>query len=236
MRSDDRPQSERIAADLRAEITAGRLAPGSKLSSIPRLAELHGISTTAIQNALRILKDEGFLISRAGSGVYIRDRHPFVVHTAAYFAPAERGVTYRLLKVAEIDPPSDVAAALGEERAVLRHRLMLRGEEPCELSWSYYPASIAAGTPLAARGKIRGGAPSILADLGLPQREFIDRLSTRPPTTEEAEALELPGGVPVIRQFRIVNTDDQRPVEVSILIKGGHLYELLYRQPISQEQ
>ncbi len=48
------------------------------------------------------------------------------------------------------------------------------------------------------------------------------------PTDEEADLLSLPN-VPVIRQFRVVYSDEDRPVEVSILIKGSHLYELLYR-------
>ena len=49
------------------------------------------------------------------------------------------------------------------------------------------------------------------------------------PTTEEVEILDLPN-VPVIRQFRVIYSDSERPVEASVLVKGGHLYELLYRQ------
>jgi GntR family transcriptional regulator len=112
---------------------------------------------------------------------------------------------------------------------------MLRGETPVELSRSYYPASWAAGTALAGRGKIRGGAPAVLAELGYPERGWTDRISTRPPTTEEVEVLEIPQGVPVLRQFRRVYTDGDRPVEVSVLIKPGHLYELEYQQELPAE-
>jgi GntR family transcriptional regulator len=52
------------------------------------------------------------------------------------------------------------------------------------------------------------------------------------PTAEEAALLQLPD-VPVLRQFRVVYSDDDRPVEASVLIKGAHLYELLYRQPVT---
>lgn len=235
MSPDNRPASEKFAADLRARIMAGLLEPGSQLPSIPTLAADHGISTTAIQNALRKLRNEGYLTSRTGAGVYVREGHPFAVQAAAYFDPASRGVTYKILDVAEVEPPVDVAQALGEERAILRHRLMLRSEVPVEMSRSYYPASIAAGTLLAGRGKIRGGAPAVLAGLGYPERDWTDRLSTRPPTVEEVEALEIPEGVPVFRQFRTVYTDGERPVEVSVLIKPGHLYELLYRQAIAED-
>lgn len=235
MKPDARPQVEKIAATLRAQIMAGLLPAGRKLTSIPKLAEEHGASTTTIQAAFRTLKAEGFLVSRAGAGVYVREGNPFTVRAAAYFTPADRGVTYKILDVAEGEAPADVAAALGEERAVCRCRLMLRADAPVELSRSYYPASIAAGTALAGRGKIRGGAPAVLAELGYPERGWTDRISGRAPTPEEVEVLEIPQGVPVLRQFRTVYSDDRRPVEVSVLIKPCHLYELEYDQAIPTE-
>ena len=124
-------------------------------------------------------------------------------------------------KLCSIDPHR---TRLLPHRTVPRHR-----GAPVELDLSYYPAEIAAGTELAGHRKIRGGAPRVLADLGYPQRYFTDRVSARMSTTEEAGLLDLPD-VPVIRQFRVIYSDDERPVEVSVLIKGGHLYELLYRQ------
>ncbi|WP_375782477.1 hypothetical protein [Streptosporangium becharense] len=57
----------------------------------------------------------------------------------------------------------------------------------------------------------------------------------RQPTTHEVEELDLPIEVPVMRQFRVIYSNNQRPVEVSILIKGGHIYELSYQQA-AQEQ
>ncbi|MGW4644588.1 hypothetical protein ACWEN6_39160 [Sphaerisporangium sp. NPDC004334] len=40
---------------------------------------------------------------------------------------------------------------------------MLRDEDPIEMSWSYYPLSLVAGTALSRRGRIQGGAPAVLA-------------------------------------------------------------------------
>ncbi|MBB4918251.1 GntR family transcriptional regulator [Streptosporangium saharense] len=233
MKPDTRDQSERIAADLRVQITTGQLPPGARLPSIPVLAAERGVSTTAVQAAWDILKAEGYLVSETGKGVSVRDHHQFTMDVTAYFDPAERGIEYRVLVVAEVEAPVDVAAALGEERAVLRHRLMLHQDEPVELSWSYYPVSLAVGTPLAEQRKLQGGAPRVLRELGYPEREFVDRLSARLPTIEEAEALDIPQGVPVLRQFRTVYSTDERPVEVSVIIKPGHLYELSYRQSVS---
>lgn len=147
--------------------------------------------------------------------------------------PLGRGYSYELLQVQEMSPPGDVAAAFGfsgDDLVVMRHRLLLHDDAPVELSWSYYPMSIAAGSPLADRRRMRGGAPQALADLGFPQSRFVDRISVRQPTESEVQALDLPMDVPVFRQFRVIYSDGDRPVEVSVLIKGGHLYELSYVQ------
>jgi len=36
----------------------------------------------------------------------------------------------------------------------------------------------------------------------------------------------------VIRQFHVIYSNGRRPVEVSVLIKGAHLYELSYHETI----
>lgn len=214
---------------------SGELAPGTQLPSTQHLVQRYAAANATIQRALTALKDEGFVYSQVGKGVYVRDKQPFVVRVAAYFAPTPTGYSYRLLNVTEVRPPVEVTEALNiadNGTTILRQRLLLHDGDPVELSWSYYPAEIAARSPLAARTKTPGGAPQALATLGYPQRNFVDRLSARLPTTEELETLELPDDVPVIRQFRIIYSDEHRPVEASILVKGAHLYELLYHQTI----
>ncbi|GAA2272386.1 hypothetical protein GCM10010149_12830 [Nonomuraea roseoviolacea subsp. roseoviolacea] len=232
-RQDPRPRHQQIAAELRAEIMSGDLEPGAQLPSTPRLVARFDAANATIQRALQALKDEGFVRGHAGKGVFVRERRPLVVEASTYKSPEPRGYGYELLKVGEVTPPGDVAAALGAGRddvVVMRHRLLVHDGAPVELSWSYYPVSIVAGSPLAGRARIRGGAPQVLADLGFPQRRFTDRISVRQPTETEVQELDLPPDVPVFRQFRIVYSDDERPVEVSVLIKGGHLYELSYHQ------
>lgn len=233
---DHRSRHQQIAAELRDLIMRGDLSPGAQLPSTAQLVERYGAANATIQHALKALKDEGFLDSRVGKGVYVRDRQPFVVDAAAYLAPGR--FRYRLRTVETVVPPTDIADGLGlaaGAMAVLRSRILLHDDEPVELSASYYPVEIAADSSLAKPAKIRGGAPAALADLGFPQRTFVDRISARQPTVEEVEALALPAGTPVIRQLRVVYSDDERPVEASVLIKGAHLYELLYRQTVATE-
>jgi GntR family transcriptional regulator len=235
---DTRPRHQQIAAELRDLIMRGELSPGTQLPSTAQLVERYQAANATIQHALKALKDEGFLDSRVGKGVYVRDRQPFVIDASAYLTPEPGRFRYQLLSVNAIAPPADIAGGLQlapGETAIVRSRILFHDEQPVELSASYYPADIAVGTSLAKTAKIRGGAPQALTNLGFPQRSFIDRVSARPPTVEEAETLDLPEGTPVIRQLRIIYSDNERPVEASVLVKGAHLYELLYRQTTDTE-
>ncbi|GGK77843.1 hypothetical protein GCM10010094_43820 [Streptomyces flaveus] len=136
-----------------------------------------------------------------------------------------------MLEVAEVLPPADVAEALNLPEggsAVLRHQLLLMDDEPAELVKSYHPLEIARGTAITERRRITGGTPALLADLGHPPRLSVDRVSARVPTQEQYKALRLPSDLPVLRTLRVVYSDDERPIEATVMVKAGHLYELQY--------
>ncbi len=244
--ADRRSLHERIAADLRDAIMSGDLAPGAKLPSTVQLKERFGASNATVQKALGLLKDERLVVGRPGASVTVRERRQRTMRPAAYMAPAEPGEPYRwlsetgraggatrseLLDVAEVTPPVDVAAALNLARggtALLRTQVLSLDGEPVELVKSYYPLEIARGTAMTERRKIKGGTPRLLADLGFPPRLSVDRVSAQVPTQEQYNALRLPGNLPVLRTLRVVYSEDERPIEVTVMVKAGHLYELQY--------
>ncbi len=71
---DPRPPYQQVAAALRATILTGKIPPGEKLPSQMELAKHYGVARMTIQQALRILKDEGLTVSRQGSGIFARMR------------------------------------------------------------------------------------------------------------------------------------------------------------------
>ncbi|MEV2275053.1 GntR family transcriptional regulator [Nocardiopsis sp. NPDC049922] len=249
-KTDTRPRHQQIAADLRAQIMSGELEPGQRLPTTQQLMDRYDVTGQTVQRTLGVLKAEGFVTGRAGVGVFVRDESPLAITPAAYLPQSRNGESYRwmsqararsqrgssrLLFVGESVPPRAIAEALGiaiDEPVIERHQILSLDDEPAELVWNFYPMSIARGTPLERKVKIRGGAPTLLAELGHPPREHTDQVSVRLATTEEFVALELPDDVPVLRTLRVVHSDDARPVEASILVKGGHRYELTYRSPI----
>lgn len=71
---DPRPASQQIANVLRAAILTRKLAPGEKLPSGPQLVERYGVAKATVEQAIRILREESLVVSRKGSGVYVRER------------------------------------------------------------------------------------------------------------------------------------------------------------------
>jgi DNA-binding transcriptional regulator YhcF (GntR family) len=71
---DPRPPYQQVANSLRAAILTKRFEPGEKLPSQAELATRYGVARMTVQQALRILRDEGLIVSRQGSGVFARER------------------------------------------------------------------------------------------------------------------------------------------------------------------
>ncbi|MEY9213901.1 GntR family transcriptional regulator [Thermobifida halotolerans] len=71
---DPRPPFQQVAGALRAAILTRKLHPGDKLPSGAELAKTYGVARMTVQQAIRILRDEGLVISQQGRGVYVRER------------------------------------------------------------------------------------------------------------------------------------------------------------------
>jgi GntR family transcriptional regulator len=241
-----RDRQQQIAADLRALILSGDLSPGSRVPSTDALIKHYNVTNQTVQRAIRILKAEGFVEGQPGRGVFVTGRQPLVIRADHHPLPAAAQQPYpwiseaarrgrtgstQLISVAEKPAPAQVAAAFGLAigvPVVARHQLLLLDGEPAEVVWSYYPTEIARGTPLAENRRIKGGSPAALASLGYPLRNAIDQVGARLATVDEFVALKLPEDMPILRQFRVVFSDAQRPVEATVMIKAAQHYEIQY--------
>lgn len=65
---------QQIANALRAAILTRKLQPGDKLPSGSELAKRYDVARMTVQQAIRILRDENLIVSRQGSGAYVRER------------------------------------------------------------------------------------------------------------------------------------------------------------------
>ncbi len=71
---DSRPSSQQIANVLRAAIRTGRFAPGERLPSQNDLAERYRVARETVKAALRTLREEHLVVSRQGSGAFVRSQ------------------------------------------------------------------------------------------------------------------------------------------------------------------
>jgi DNA-binding GntR family transcriptional regulator len=127
--------------------------------------------------------------------------------------------TQRLLNVGTTEPPEEVRDGLSLEpgdQVVCRSRLIMLDDRPVEIAASYYPAVIAAGSPLAGPGKIRGGAVATLTDLGFTAADVVERITARLPTTEEADLLQIAAHEPLLVLARTSHDPNGRAFEHAV--------------------
>ncbi|MFE6065945.1 GntR family transcriptional regulator [Streptomyces sp. NPDC056525] len=72
LEDDNRPPYVQVAEYLRRQIQSGELGPGDKVPSSRELQEKFGLASATIQNAFRLLKNEGLIYSVQGRGSFIR--------------------------------------------------------------------------------------------------------------------------------------------------------------------
>jgi len=172
----------------------------------------------------------------------------WVSASAPYVAPRHNGVSdawteesakrsrkggQKLAFAGEIEAPPEVAEAFGIPEGasvVARKRVITLDGDPIELTDTYYPASLAAGTALAVPSKIKGGAVTMLAQLGHNPDRIHEAVSARMPSREEQDALHLGSQDPVLILRRVTTDTEGAPIQVDLMTmpaRGRHLnYEM----------
>ncbi|WP_149826876.1 GntR family transcriptional regulator [Streptomyces tailanensis] len=145
-------------------------------------------------------------------------------------AQGRRG-TQRIVFAGEVPAPAEVARLFGlaeGEPVVVRRRVILLDDQPNELTDTYYPADIARGTGLAGTAKIRGGAVTLLAELGYVGALVREDVTADVPSEEEQEALRTAPHEPVLRLTRVTLDRDERPIQVDRMVMPALRQRLRY--------
>jgi GntR family transcriptional regulator len=149
-------------------------------------------------------------------------------------ASGHRG-TQRIVEAGEVVPPQQVAQLLSiaaGENAVVRRRVILLDDAPMELTDSYYPASIASGSALAQPRPIRGGAVTLLAELGHVGQRVVEEVAARQPTQQECEAFSLDRCDPVLTLTRVIFDGEDRPIQVDLVATPAQSQRFRYEMMI----
>ncbi|WP_194917512.1 GntR family transcriptional regulator [Catenulispora rubra] len=244
--TDPRSSSRQIADALREEIVSGRIVPGERLPSESRLVETYGTASQTVKQAIGLLKAEGLVEGRKGSGVYVRQapvitrvdmsrfsRSKRAAGRAAQQAEAEAaGLSWKqeVLHLGEVPAPAWVAElyAIAEGDPVfVRRRREWVGDQPNQLADSYYRPEVVEGTAIQELKTGPGGSLARLEEAGHRIVRFREQLRTRMPSPEEVRSLRLAEGVPVVRMRRVTFAESG-PVEVFESIMAGDRFEFTY--------
>jgi GntR family transcriptional regulator len=246
----------RVLEDLRGKIREGTLAPGARVPSRAAIMTKYGVGETAAKHALAVLATEGLIEPRPGSGSYVRqppvmrrldhDRQqitgsPFGLDESTLPAAPDRSKARRLAvdhhsdRTLPLPPHIARRLKLQPDDRVMRTLYLLRADGvPVQMATSYEPLEITAGTPvlLPEEGPLAGrGVSARMEAIGIGVDQVIEEISTRPPLSAEASALEIPSGTPVLHIERTHLAGD-RPVETCDIIIPADQYRLRYRIPL----
>lgn len=248
-REGQRVTARSIADDLRAQIRAGELAPGAALPTSRELSERYGVTPKTVSAGIDLLKVEGLVIGEQGGRRRVRADRPITWNLTRFERGKRRDSSAMddwstAIKDAGREPAQIVTvtteAASPEvsewlrvpagSTVVRRTRMRTVDGRPFQLSSSWFPESIAAGTPLMEEGDVAmpGG---ILRSIGHPQQHVRDEITVRMPTPEESERLELPPGTPIAQHVRI-GFGEVAPVRVMLTIAPGDRHMLVYEMEV----
>jgi len=216
-----------IEEELAERIRTGMLRPGDRIPPERELAEQMQVSRMTVRQALGRLADRGLLVRERGRGTFVSE--PKLIQSLSrlngfYDQMISQGIlpSSRLLSGEEVLASAAVAQVLDlriGEPLYKVVRLRLGGGVPLALETSFFPARLVPG----------------LLDYDL-ERHSIYRLMERydarpvratqslepvPARDQEADALEVPAGSPLMLVERIAWDTQDRPVEYAKDIYRG---------------
>lgn len=222
------PKYDQIATDLRGRIVRGELEPGASIPSERELTEKWAVSRATVVKALDLLRQEGLIDTRQGTGSTVRERTP-LARTAGerYSTSLATGHVYTAGEYAEIvgaesvPAPEDVAAGLGisvGEQVVRRHRITFEGELPVATSYSWFTAAVGEAAPrLLQRERIREGTTRYVEmQTGRRPHTARDRWAPRLASDDELELLRLTGPAAVAEVQHTVYDEDGQPLAFEV--------------------
>ena len=117
------PLYEQLYQSIRDDIAAGRLPAGSRLPSKRAFAAHNGVSVITVENAYRLLADEGYIVSRERSGYFVCYRDDLYGKTRAGSEENAQARAYlsQVTQSAQAENLQNVAQNKAQARAFYEH-------------------------------------------------------------------------------------------------------------------
>lgn len=238
---------EFIAAALRKAIASGVYGPGERMPSEAELMDGFKVSRVTARTALDLLRREGLVYSRRGSGVFVTKAPKArtyrisptrldanALQTGADVWRNERvgyDADVEVHSVQEVSATEEIAKLLDVESGTplleRRRRYRFDGQAVMFVT-SYVSMDIARDTRIEKVDTGPGGIYARLAELGHQPRKYREDITARLPSIQEATMLEKPATAPIVAIQRVAYTEEGRPVEVTDAVLDAAAYILRY--------
>lgn len=233
-----------IAAQLRTRIREGVWGPGERLPSIPAIAAMYGVAKQTVQRTIDQLRVEGLLITKPGSGTFVRGTRRRLNrlsrgrygHRRGYHADLAARYRQQLIEVGPAVPPVEVADAFGVRdgtQLIVRRHLVRTQDAPVEVGASWLLPRDATGTSLVEMAAF--GRPLYQEVEEVTGRRYAtasDQITARLPTREEAELLAIRPDTPVLHLLHVARDAAHKPIEVATATWPGPMTALSEEYPV----
>ncbi|MCB5908313.1 GntR family transcriptional regulator [Streptomyces pinistramenti] len=216
-----------IAADIRNQISTGQIKAGERLPSEARLASRYTVSTATLRSALAVLQGEGLVEKIHGKGNYVRyplRRITYVggVRGTKAEPPAESAlrISVRTTNVQAHGQLIDLLRVPADTPLTEYFCLSHEGESPHSLARIYVPRDLSP-TDVPDESPCFKCIEAQLAVLRPPLTEVRERVTTRPPTPEEAASLRISSALAVLAITRVAADNTGRVVEAGLSVLPG---------------
>jgi GntR family transcriptional regulator len=249
--TDARPLQVRISDDLRNQIKRGDIGPGEKLPTLAEIGRRYSVSEMVARRAVELLRQEGTVISRKGSGTYVREainvrrygieRYSRSVWGGASPRPilaaegaAQGKAVGQKSSTEQVPAPEVVAERLPDvepgDLVYVRRRVTTIDGVINQSADSYFSLATGERSPALIAGEGPGGHIARINAIS-PVLEIEEEIRTRMPTGPEAGRLQIPQGTPVLEVIRTYHCEDG-PLDVAIFVIRGDMAQFSYRFPV----
>lgn len=221
------PPHQQIATHIRDQVTAGHYQPGDRLPSIPALTERYGVAKQTVQRAIDQLRLEGTLLTKPGSGTYVRGSRRRLSRLSrgrygrvrGYHAALPTRYRVRVYFTGTEQPPPEIARAFGvspESVLLVRRHLLVDREQPVELGATWLPRQGLGNTDLARAEPLDRPLFQAVEDAtGKRYGTATDQITARLASADEAQLLRIRRDTPVLVLLHQARDTQGEVIEVS---------------------
>lgn len=220
------PKYLAVAAGVKDRIRHGEFGRGEQLPSESALVREYGAGRTTVVRALQILRAEGWIDREHGRGSFVKavPRNPETRRGIGEteFVQPEDTAGAEFVSAETREAPSPVCLALGVPEGtplLLRRKFVHDDGAPKAVVSLWFPVEVAEETQLAHSRLLRVSVRQHLSsERAIRTDRVVERLAARFATAEQAQALKLDDGSPVLHAFAVLYDTSDRGVVVAEVV------------------